>query len=221
MGEEKGFIADLTPGSVDEKALNPGGFPTEAWEFTKAGDANPTLTLKSAWDLVVAGDQSVSGALAVIGALSAGSGTVSGAWDVGSLTLGGTTAGISLSGVDLTLTPGTDGRIVLQGPIKYNVIDTDVLDTEQTQTLPHGLGAKPSFVAWCLLCVTAEYGYAIGDEAWNVESYPPSDRFIGIKSDATNFMTRIKAAPMVQRFDAYSYGVITAANWKIRIRYLP
>jgi len=98
-------------------------------------------------------------------------------------------------------------------------IDSDPLDTNQTQTWPHGMGVKPTIVSWCLLCLTAEYGYAIGDEAWNVESYPAGDRYVGIKSDATNFMTRITVAPMVQRFDIYSYGVITTANWAIRIRY--
>jgi hypothetical protein len=100
-----------------------------------------------------------------------------------------------------------------------STIDSDPLDTNQTQTWPHGMGVKPTIVSWCLLCLTAEYGYAIGDEAWNVESYLTGDRYVGIKSDATNIMTRISNPPAIQRFDAYSYGAITPANWAIRIRY--
>ena len=67
MAAEKGFISEQTPGSVEEKALNPGTFPTEAWEFTEPGNADPTLTLKEAWTMEIAGDLNVVGGLDVDG----------------------------------------------------------------------------------------------------------------------------------------------------------
>jgi hypothetical protein len=100
MADEKGYSADLTPQSVDGKAIGRGLHPFDAWEFTKPGDATPTLTLKDTWTLAVAGDLAVTGDAAITGSC-----------DVGSLTLGGTAAGLSLSGTDLVLTPGTSGDV--------------------------------------------------------------------------------------------------------------
>lgn len=61
------YSSSLLPGSIDEKTTKPEMFPFEAFEFTAASSATPTLTLKSGWLFEVTGNLDVGGDVAITG----------------------------------------------------------------------------------------------------------------------------------------------------------
>ena len=93
-------------------------------------------------------------------------------------------------------------------------------------TLAHGLGAKPYRIFTTLVCVTAEYNYAIGDELFVThyqESSSAVDAYgLSLTIDATNLNIRYGSGPttvFVANNKTTGAGVnLTNANWRFYIR---
>jgi hypothetical protein len=90
-------------------------------------------------------------------------------------------------------------------------------------TIPHGLGAVPDVVTVVLECVTAEYGYSVGD----LVLLSPSERATGfnlsIRVTPTNLVVRFasSATALIVIHATTGAGVaLTNANWRIRFKAL-
>jgi hypothetical protein len=91
-------------------------------------------------------------------------------------------------------------------------------------TLAHGFGTKPKFYRAFLKCLTAQYGYAIGDEveiATSNTTTGASSLGINIVGDATNINVRYGSFAGVFFLNNYTTGTVTAvitpANWALNI----
>jgi hypothetical protein len=93
-------------------------------------------------------------------------------------------------------------------------------------TLAHGLGAKPYRIFTTLVCVTAEFNYAIGDELF-VTHYQESSSAVdsygcSLTINATNLIIRYGSGPttvFVATNKTTGAGVnLTNANWRFYIR---
>jgi hypothetical protein len=114
------------------------------------------------------------------------------------------------------------GNLDLSGAsLTPQIIDSAVLAINQTQTLPHGVGAVPSLHHVTMLCVTADAGYSPGDEV-EIPGYTGTGSALyQVDKDATNFQTKIYNATMYLMNKAnQTQGAITPGNWKFRIRYI-
>lgn len=88
-----------------------------------------------------------------------------------------------------------------------------------TYTRTHGLGSHPSEYWLELECVTAEYGYAAGDR-FRVVTFGEqgTSRGATVWANSTTVGVTISSNGIaISRRDATSIGVVTAANWKIRL----
>lgn len=86
-------------------------------------------------------------------------------------------------------------------------------------TRTHGLGTYPSEYWLELECVTAEHGYAVGDR-FRVTSFgeQSTSRGVTVWANSTTVGVTIASAGIaISRRDATSMGVVTPANWKIRL----
>jgi hypothetical protein len=104
----------------------------------------------------------------------------------------------------------TTGRLVAGTPL---IINPYAVSTTTAQA--HGLGAEPVYCKGVLECLTAEFGYSIGDRIL-LESFsatPPA-----VQVDATNvtFVSQ-GATPIIVRKDTHAQGTTTAANWKFTV----
>jgi hypothetical protein len=103
------------------------------------------------------------------------------------------------------------------------IIDSAVLAASQSQTLAHGLGARPSYFQVSLLCVSADNNYAEGEEIIIFSNFyfgsSPNKRIVIVSFDDTNFYTKVGDA--INALDASTLAnvLLTLASWKIRIRY--
>lgn len=90
--------------------------------------------------------------------------------------------------------------------------------------LPHGIGRKPILFQTYLTCVTAELGYAVGDEIVAMSgTFAESGTGHGftMKSDATNLTVAFAsntAVFFVTLPTIWSIAAITNANWKVGFR---
>jgi len=84
-------------------------------------------------------------------------------------------------------------------------------------TLTHGLGAAPSSVRCWLRCLTAEFGYAIGEEVLpQGVTTTAGNRGLSIKRTETQLVVNVGAAGIVIiRADTFNFTTITAANWNL------
>jgi hypothetical protein len=100
-------------------------------------------------------------------------------------------------------------------------LDSEALAVNQLQNLPHGTAVRPSKMTVSLVCLTAEFNYAVNDEVF---VFPQSitTRFWGVCADATNIITNTEATSAIAVLDKTVAGagrIITMASWKIRARY--
>jgi hypothetical protein len=87
-------------------------------------------------------------------------------------------------------------------------------------TLAHGLGRRPISIEYILRCVTAEGGYAIGDEAF-VTINDRTGQGLSLYPDATNIYVKYYlAANTFTIVNATTNGTfdITNANWRLVVR---
>ncbi len=112
----------------------------------------------------------------------------------------------------------------LQGVSSNSVFQKEFLSSGQTVTpagaltIAHGLGAKPKIMHYLLVCLTAEFGYDIGDEVDLAVQFPPSNSNYGVSivADATNINARFGAATFVFLLLHKTTGLavnIHPANW--------
>lgn len=95
-----------------------------------------------------------------------------------------------------------------------------------TLTLAHGLGVAPTEITTWLVCLTAEYGYSIGDKiiVYGAISNSTSDaKGHVIIVDATNIVVRFGTGTSttiygVVRKDTYAAADLTNANWALVIQ---
>lgn len=92
-----------------------------------------------------------------------------------------------------------------------------------TVTIPHGLGVKPTLVQYVLQCITAEAGYSVGAEVWQVQANPGTTfGSLPMVIDATNIVVRYGANST--SFWAGNFGTgagavgLTNANWRLVVR---
>lgn len=93
-------------------------------------------------------------------------------------------------------------------------------------TLAHGLGTKPLIVCASMQCVTAEYGYSIGDEVFVTPAMDDTGtaitRGISLVPDSTNIVIRQASNAggpwaVINKSTGVAVGV-TPANWRIIIK---
>lgn len=129
-----------------------------------------------------------------------------------------------------TLTaPNKSGTIALTSDL---VVTKFYQSTEQTitpaglLTLAHGLGAAPKFLSGFLKCVTAEYGYAVGDVLYIalMQNGQGSGNGVGVTIDASNVYVKFSntAAGVFSGFNkstgAPNTNPFTDANWTFSVR---
>lgn len=97
---------------------------------------------------------------------------------------------------------------------------------DNTATQAHGLSSTPVFTTAILECLTAEYGYSIGDKinmsalGWPTGGTASNSIFISganLIINATNLVLLTSSRPSVVHKTLFSLGIITAANWKLTI----
>lgn len=99
-----------------------------------------------------------------------------------------------------------------------------VITSAGALTLAHGLGVIPKLVGLHLKCLTAEYGYAIGDELFvNVGAgkVKTDEVAMSIVPDATNLNIRFPNDVTVFSSCNKATGVperLTNANWELHVR---
>lgn len=102
----------------------------------------------------------------------------------------------------------TAGTALVKNPIAFS----------STTTQAHGLGARPTLFNVALECLTAEYGYSVGDIINYGDGLGGGSNYgINILSDATNTTLLISPAIAVVHKTSYTGVAITAANWKITV----
>lgn len=85
-------------------------------------------------------------------------------------------------------------------------------------TLAHGRGSKPFLIIVWLKCLTAEFGYSIGDELLyhtNVSNSTADNLSVSVVPDATNLNVRMGTATVISHLNKGT-GVgagLTPANW--------
>lgn len=88
-------------------------------------------------------------------------------------------------------------------------------------TVAHGLGHKPENFEVFLRCITAEYGYAVGDEV-KPESMSISGTTYGLTlfADNTNVYVKVGATgiPIIRKNNAIA-AVVTNTNWRMVLKY--
>ncbi|PJF45952.1 MAG: hypothetical protein CUN48_16275, partial [Candidatus Thermofonsia Clade 3 bacterium] len=86
-------------------------------------------------------------------------------------------------------------------------------------TASHGLGKTPEEYWAELECVTVEYGYAVGDRV-RIQAFGEqgTSRGATVFANSTNVGISISAAGVaIARRDSTAIGVVTPANWKLRL----
>jgi hypothetical protein len=104
-----------------------------------------------------------------------------------------------------------------------STIDTPALAINQYYTLPHGLGVIPGQAEMRGVCISAELGFSIDDEAMFVtHEAAGSYRLLGLNFDITNIYISTfwcSAGLWVARKDTGASVAVTMNKWKCRIRY--
>jgi hypothetical protein len=100
--------------------------------------------------------------------------------------------------------------------------ESGTLSVSTTYTFTHGLGTLPKHVTFSYVCVTAERGWAVGDElpfTLGTENYNAN---VGpsVAVNATKIKVRIgsNSNARVHGFDGSSRAYLVPGNWKIKVR---
>lgn len=96
------------------------------------------------------------------------------------------------------------------------------LVSPMTGLIAHSMGQRPQ-KAWGLIrCLTAEYGYSVGEE---IEMHMFQDQGgylrrpdVSALNDGTNLRYVLKDLPTILRADTQAYVTVTAANWALVAR---
>lgn len=92
-----------------------------------------------------------------------------------------------------------------------------------TAGIPHGLGGVPKLTTLTLRCISAEHGYAVGDE-YSPEVYIYTQAGGGSynfskTSDANNIYVAVGAAVLIPtKSAAFTAVTLTPAKWEIVVR---
>jgi hypothetical protein len=142
----------------------------------------------------------------------------------------------NVSGVDTTVIDATAARVNSAVPLQdsgarvFSRASGSMAESGElgianntTYSLAHGFAAVPKLVQAVLRCKTAEFGYAIGDEALLVPFVNSgSNVTTSVWADATNVSARINSSAAnnysIARISSNDAIAITYANWKIVLR---
>lgn len=103
---------------------------------------------------------------------------------------------------------------------RYKSAQVAVPTADIDTTSAHGLGAVPTGAVVSLVCTTAEYGYAVGDEIQFTGFYDGDvEQPLVVWANATVVGWRsYSATPYVKRRDADGVVAITNAKWELIFR---
>ena len=84
-----------------------------------------------------------------------------------------------------------------------------------TIQVSHGLGRLP-FMAWAVIrCISAEYGYAVGDEVPYGRTTPVTEQGNAYWNTSVVGVRQHAQYPVICRRDADAWAVLTAAKWNV------
>lgn len=136
-----------------------------------------------------------------------------------------TTSNVTIDNSDKLTAPG--GLAGASGTIPFQKLfesSGQTITSGGGLTLAHGLSSKPKLYFACIVCLTAELGYSIGDEvAINPGTQDVgSNRGISIVPDATNMNIRMGSSPgsafAIMAKNTGGWSPVTNANWNLVIR---
>jgi hypothetical protein len=118
-----------------------------------------------------------------------------------------------------------NGSQVVGVPVftKSFVSSQQIITSNGTLTIPHGLGVVPLIVAGELVCQVAELGYNVGDIVQYAVALTDASvgNGIGVKKDSTNITVHYSSVATVFEYTNFSTGGsnnLTNANWRLVLR---
>jgi hypothetical protein len=94
-----------------------------------------------------------------------------------------------------------------------------VITSGLTLTFNHGYADHPRNVWLVLKCLTAELGYAVGDEVYlSPFTYTTGTTAASVATSLVQVKLRMVALPVVVNFTSGAPTAITAANWNLEVR---
>ena len=98
----------------------------------------------------------------------------------------------------------------------YQSVETSYT-VSTTNTFAHGLGTMPKLVRVTYKCITAESGFAIGDEVEMNAYYSAGYGAVTVSSNATNIYVTNSQVGVISRATNGPFQ-LTISNWKIIVR---
>lgn len=192
-------------------------------------------------NLALAGTLGVAGACTLAAATFSGTAAFNGSVALGSdsadtVTLNGTLAGSPT--VTSKATPTVADLVLLQDAAASNAVKQATVRqinaagrfVSTDQALPgagavldvaHGLGAKPSRIAWELVCQTSDLGWSAGDtmDAMAVVDNNSAAFTPHVDAGDTTNVSILRSSSTLYVMDkgTGSYSTITTANWRLRV----
>jgi hypothetical protein len=119
----------------------------------------------------------------------------------------------------------TKEAIASQAPIGKVFESSQITITPSSQTiLTHNFGGLPKIVLYEIVCVTAEFGFSVGDRIslGGSQAYIPTiDRGIGLSFNQTNIWVRVGANSSSFEVISKSSGarvILTNSSWRLVVR---
>lgn len=104
---------------------------------------------------------------------------------------------------------------------KATAIPDQLMTSAANYTLPHDLGVAPSLVQVRFICLTAEFGYSVGDIYGPVGAKTfadGSDTGISFAANALNIRVSIGASGVrILRLSDGTRQTLTPSNWRLRV----
>lgn len=111
------------------------------------------------------------------------------------------------------------------GPNRENAVpslsffeDTYAITSALILTIVHGLPKTPRMVWLRIKCLTAELGYAVGDEIELASSTQSGTNTLTVASNKTQIKVVFQTLPAVTNFSSNAEAQITANNWQLHVK---
>ena len=128
------------------------------------------------------------------------------------------------------MNPGLNGFPSVPAPAAFSgaayVSPGQTITAGGALSLAHGLGGVPTLMSAELICQTAEHGYSINDivpiTLNTQDASTTSSRGVVVVPDATNlnirFASMANTIGLLNKSTGAATGVVTNANWQLRMR---